>query len=95
MKEGIESASKLVISSDMMFTDDQLITIDNMARHLDPYDRKAFVAAVHAYFHGRTEVGDGELGRALRELQQEHRKSIGRDYPTARAPDQCSWRIIL
>jgi hypothetical protein len=64
-----------------MFTDEQKIIIDNMARPLEYNERKAFVTAVHVFFRGRSEVGDGELGRALRELQQEHRRSIGWDYP--------------
>jgi hypothetical protein len=52
-----------------------MTAIQNAAHPLNDYERSAFLAAVHVYFRGRTEVGDSELGRALRELQYEHRKS--------------------
>jgi hypothetical protein len=32
----------------------------------------AFLASLAAYFTGRQEVGDGELGRAIRQLQREY-----------------------
>jgi len=66
-----------------MFTEEQQTTIRNAARPLSGYDRAAFTGAVYAFFNGRTEVGDGELSRAVRELLQEHRRSTGRaNYPT-------------
>jgi hypothetical protein len=57
----------------LSFTDDQLEAIAAAARPLDAFTRTAFVEAVAAYFPGRVELGDGELGRALRELQKEFR----------------------
>ena len=65
-----------------MFTPAQQTAIFDSARPLNSHERDAYIAAVHVYFRGRTEVGDGELGRALRELQQEHRQSLTRDYPS-------------
>jgi hypothetical protein len=35
-------------------------------------ERDAFLAALLQQFAGRTEIGDGELFRTLRELQRQH-----------------------
>jgi hypothetical protein len=53
------------------FTDDQLRAIQSAATPLDRFIRSAFLESVAVYFRGRDSVGDGELGRALRELQRE------------------------
>jgi hypothetical protein len=39
---------------------------------LMPPDRSAFLSSVAHYFAGRTEIGDGELHRAIAELQREY-----------------------
>jgi len=37
-------------------------------------ERAAFMAALEALFTGRSGVGDGELGRTLRDLQRQYFK---------------------
>lgn len=49
-------------------TDGQYIAIFNAACALCPADRDAFVAAVAAELAGRP-LGDGAVGRAIREVQ--------------------------
>jgi hypothetical protein len=39
---------------------------------LDALQRDAFLTALLQQFTGRTEIGDGELFRTLRELQRQH-----------------------
>jgi hypothetical protein len=53
------------------FTDSQMAKIEATAMPLDRFVRAAFIASVGEYFHGRSEVGDGELHRCLVELQRE------------------------
>ena len=53
------------------FTDGQMSAVTSTAAPLHPRDRSTFVEAVAARFANRDEIGDGELGRALRELQRE------------------------
>jgi hypothetical protein len=53
------------------FTDDQLRASQTAATPVDRFIRSAFINAIGQYFHDQTEVGDGELGRALKELQRE------------------------
>jgi hypothetical protein len=53
------------------FTDQQMAKIEASAMPLDRFIRSAFIAAVGEYFHGRSEIGDGELHRCLVELQRE------------------------
>ena len=55
----------------LAFTDDQMSAMTSAAAPLHPRDRSTFVEAVAARFTNRDEIGDGELGRALRELQRE------------------------
>ena len=52
------------------FTDGQMSAVTSAAAPLHPRDRSTFVEAVAARFVNRDEIGDGELGRALRELQR-------------------------
>jgi hypothetical protein len=56
----------------LAFTDSQLDAIFNAGRPLQPQEQQAFLAALGAMFQGRSEIGDGELGRAIRDLQREH-----------------------
>jgi hypothetical protein len=56
----------------LSFTDDQLKAIQTAATPIDRFMRGPFLESVAAYFYGRDTVGDGELGRALRELQREY-----------------------
>jgi hypothetical protein len=51
-------------------SDDQLTAVMRAAAPLQPYDREAFLVAVATMFGGREAIGDGELGRAIRELQR-------------------------
>ena len=53
-------------------TDAQTDAITFATRPLQPSERAAFLAALVALFADRNEIGDGELGRALRDLQREH-----------------------
>ena len=53
-------------------TDAQQTAIIRATRPLQPAERAAFLAALVALFADRNEIGDGELGRALRDLQREH-----------------------
>jgi hypothetical protein len=53
-------------------TDKQTDAIIHATRPLQPSERAAFLAALVALFADRNEIGDGELGRALRDLQQQH-----------------------
>jgi hypothetical protein len=54
------------------FTDEQMARIEDACRALDRISRVAFIESVGIYFRGRNEVGDGELHRAIAELQREH-----------------------
>jgi hypothetical protein len=56
----------------MNLTDAQGLAILHAARPLQVEERAAFMAALGRLFAGRTEIGDGELGRMLRELQRQH-----------------------
>jgi hypothetical protein len=57
----------------LALSDTQIAQIMLVCRPLRPKERTAFLAAL---FEGlimrRDEVGDGELGRTLRELQRKH-----------------------
>jgi hypothetical protein len=53
------------------FTDEQLNQIFVAAGPLPAAERGAFLESVAFYFRDRVTVGDGELFRALRELQHE------------------------
>jgi hypothetical protein len=53
------------------FTDAQMAMIEDACRPLDRFIRSAFVAALGNLFSGKSEVGDGELHRAIVALQHE------------------------
>ena len=55
-------------------TSEQEIAIIHAAKPLQADERTAFMAALTAWLNDRAEVGDGELGRTLRELQRAHFK---------------------
>jgi hypothetical protein len=48
------------------------VASDPSHKSLDMLQRDAFLAAFLQQFAGRTEIGDGELFRTLRELQRQH-----------------------
>jgi len=56
-------------------TEPQTIAIIHATRPLQPEERSAFLAALTTWLADRADVGDGELGRALRDLQHEHFKA--------------------
>lgn len=58
----------------MVITEQQSLAIINAARPLQPAERTAFTNALAALLAGRHEMGDGELFRALRDLQRKHLK---------------------
>jgi hypothetical protein len=51
-------------------TDDQLTVITNAAHPLPPQDRGPFLERVAELLRG-VEIGDGSIGRAVREAQRE------------------------
>jgi hypothetical protein len=55
----------------LSLTDSQLDQVMNAARPLEKHQRSALMAALPYIFAGRSEIGDGELARALRDLQRE------------------------
>ena len=57
----------------IVLTDAQQDAILNVARPLQPSERVAFMAALAELLAGRRlSLGDGELGRTLRDLQRQH-----------------------
>jgi hypothetical protein len=71
-------------------TDAQMTAISNVARPLQPTERAAFMAALFEELLGRRDgyaIGDGELARALRDLQRKHFR-----YPT---DADCGWGARL
>jgi hypothetical protein len=54
----------------LFLTDDQQSAVIRAANPLDRTQRDAFIAQLLVAFAGRDEVGDGELFRALRDLQR-------------------------
>jgi hypothetical protein len=56
----------------LSFSDEQLNQIFVAAGRLTAAERSAFLESVAFHFRGRVTVGDGELFRALRQLQHEH-----------------------
>ena len=61
----------------MTLTAAQEIAVIHVARPLQGHERAAFMAALETLFAGRNDVGDGELGRALRDLQRKHFRPPG------------------
>ena len=57
---------------DPQATDSQQWQVIRATNPLDMLERDAFLAALLQQFAGRTEIGDGELFRTLRELQRQH-----------------------
>jgi hypothetical protein len=70
----------------LALTDGQMSAVTDAAAPLHPRDRGTFRQAVAARFTDRDQVGDGELGRALRELQREFRN------PPIRTDSIKAWR---
>jgi hypothetical protein len=62
----------LTLTQTLPLSDQQVQAVTNVTRPLQAWERSAFLQALAQLFAGRSEVGDGELGRALRELQREH-----------------------
>jgi hypothetical protein len=57
----------------LALTDSQITTITNLARPLAPSERSGFLAELfETLLMRRDEVGDGELGRLLRDLHYRH-----------------------
>ena len=56
----------------LTLTEQQELAVINAARPLAPIEQKAFLMALHGLLANRSEVGDGELSRLLRELQRKH-----------------------
>ena len=81
-------------------TDAQTDAIIHATRPLQPSERAAFLAALVALFADRNEIGDGELGRALRDLQQQHFRPptatetgmMGTRHKPLHAPSGCSYQ---
>ena len=62
----------LTLTQTLPLSDQQLQAVTNVTSPLQAWERSPFLQALGQLFAGRSEVGDGELGRALRELQREH-----------------------
>jgi hypothetical protein len=56
----------------LKLTDSQQWQVIRATNPLDMLQRDAFLAALLQQFADRTEIGDGELFRTLRELQRQH-----------------------
>ena len=56
----------------MILTDVQELAVINAAKPLQPQDRAKFLTELQARLEGRQELGDGELFRALREIQKKY-----------------------
>ena len=65
----------------MNITEPQTLAIINATRPLQPQERVSFMMALETLLAGRHEIGDGELFRALRDLQRKY----------LRPPDQTAW----
>ena len=50
-------------------TEPQVIAVIHASRPLQPNERGAFLTALQGLLAGRHDVGDGELGRMIRDLQ--------------------------
>jgi hypothetical protein len=56
----------------MNLTEQQTLAIIHAIRPLQAHERVAFTNALAALLAGRHEVGDGELGRMIRDLQRQY-----------------------
>ena len=55
--------------SPIFVSETQYLAILNAANALCASDRDQFIAAVYAELHGKSEIGDGSIGRAIRAVQ--------------------------
>ena len=55
----------------------QSLAVIHATRPLQSHERTAFLTALEALFADRSDVGDGELGRTLRDLQRKHFRPPG------------------
>jgi hypothetical protein len=60
-----------VTVSPIALTDEQITTIMQLTRPLQPDQRVAFFEMLAAKLNGRREIGDGTIYRLCRELQRE------------------------
>jgi hypothetical protein len=60
------------MAAPLALSDSQITAIWSASRPMQPQEREAFLGALGAVFQGRDSVGDGELYRAIRELQRTH-----------------------
>jgi hypothetical protein len=60
----------------MILTDEQELAVIHATRPLQANERMTFMNALEALLAGRHEVGDGELFRALRDLQRKHFRPV-------------------
>jgi hypothetical protein len=65
-------------------SDQQLDAVFRAAEPLQPYERCAFLAALARLHSGRSEIGDGEFFRSIRDLQREHFKPPVIEHPPQR-----------
>ena len=65
----------------MNFTEPQSLAIIHASRPLQPQDRAKFLDELQGRLIDRSEIGDGELHRVLRELQRKY----------LRPPEQTAW----
>ena len=59
----------------MNLSEQQVIAVIHATRPLQPNERTAFLTALETLLVDRSDIGDGELFRALRDLQHKHFKS--------------------
>ena len=55
----------------LALSDEQMTALIQASQPLQPHDRSAFLTELAARFEGREDVGDGELFRAVAELQRQ------------------------
>jgi hypothetical protein len=55
---------------------------------LQPVERSAFLSALAVLFQGRSEIGGGEFGRSIRELQRQYFKPPTETETNLQAPRQ-------
>jgi hypothetical protein len=57
------------VSMPVVLSRPQFVQVVNAAAPLYPLDRDLFISAVAAELEGRSIIGDGDVGRAIREVQ--------------------------
>ena len=65
----------------LRLSDEQLMELLRLARPLSPDSRDVLLQLIAQRFGGRTDVGDGELFRSVRECIKEHRLFDAPDLP--------------